>query len=465
MEKLFEVTPADVQRVAKKYLTANRVRLDVVPGAPTERAPEAVVDKSKQSPLPPVKLAEVKDTFDRTKQPEAGPTPVFTPPAIVRRKLSNGINVLVAERHELPILTVSLAARGGEVNVPIGQEGLAGLSMSLVNEGTAKRNTQQLASELSMIGADLNAGGGLESSSFSVTTLTKHTDKAMEIFTDVLFNASFPDKELSRLKLQRLSALARKFDSADGIAGDLFPKLLYGDKHPYGRDNDGDMTTIRGLTRDQAAAHFKKIFNPANVTAIVVGDITPEAAQVLLEKSLGEWKGGEVVKIEIPAPAPVKKPGMYLVNKAAAAQSVISAGLVGVPRSTPDYFPLVVMNAVLGGQFSSRLNLNLREDKGYTYGARSGFSFNQGPGPFSAGASVQTAVTKESIVETVKEITEISGKRPVTDAELAFAKAFLADLIPPSPWPVPCPISFGSTCLTITSPPINRKSSRSMQRL
>ena len=422
MEKLFEVTPADVQRVAKKYLTANRVRLDVVPGAPTERAPEAVVDKSKQSPLPPVKLAEVKDTFDRTKQPEPGPTPVFTPPAIVRRKLSNGMNVLVAERHELPILTISLAARGGEVNVPIGQEGLAGLSMSLVSEGTAKRNTQQLASELSMIGADLNAGGGLESSSFSVTTLTKHTDKAMEIFTDVLFNASFPDKELSRLKLQRLSALARKFDSADGIAGDLFPKLLYGDKHPYGRDNDGDLTTIRGLTRDQAAAHFKKIFNPANVTAIVVGDITPEAAQALLEKSLGEWKGGEVVKIDIPAPAPEKKPGMYLVNKTAAAQSVISAGLVGVPRSTPDYFPLVVMNAVLGGQFSSRLNLNLREDKGYTYGARSGFSFNQGPGPFSAGASVQTAVTKESIVETVKEITEISGKRPVTDAELAFAK-------------------------------------------
>ena len=422
MEKLFEITPADVQRVAKKYLTANRVRLDVTPGAPTERAPEAVVDKSQQSPLPEVKVVEVKDTFDRTKQPEPGPTPKFTPPAVVRRKLSNGMNVLVAERHELPILTVSLSARGGEVNVPAGQEGLAGLAMSLVSEGTAKRNTQQLASELSMIGADLNARGGLESSGMSVTTLTKHTDKALEIFTDVLFNASFPEQELARLKLQRLSALARKFDSADGIAGDLFPKLLYGEKHPYGRDNDGNLTTIRAVTRDQAQAHFKKLFNPANVTAIVVGDITPDGAKDLLEKSLGSWTGGEPVKIEIPAPAPEKKPGMYLVNKAAAAQSIISAGLVGVPRSTPDYFPLVVMNAVLGGQFSSRLNLNLREDKGYTYGARSSFSFDAGPGPFSAGASVQTAVTKESIVETVKELTEITGKRPVTDKELAFAK-------------------------------------------
>jgi zinc protease len=355
-------------------------------------------------------------------QPEAGPTPTFTPPAVVRRKLSNGINVLVAERHELPILTLSLSARGGEVNVPSGQEGLASLAMSLVTEGTAKRDTQQLASELSMIGADLNAGGGLESSSMSVTTLTKHTDKAMEIFTDVLFNASFPEKELNRLKLQRLSALARKFDSADGIAGDVFPKLLYGEKHPYGRDNDGNIATLRGLNREQAADHFKKLFNPANVSVIVVGDITPDGAVALLEKNLGGWKGGETVKLEIPAPSPEKKPGMYLVNKAAAAQSVIAAGLVGVPRSTPDYFPLVVMNAVLGGQFSSRLNLNLREEKGYTYGARSSFAFNAGPGPFSAGASVQTAVTKESIVETVKELTEITGKRPVSDKELAFAK-------------------------------------------
>ena len=422
MEKLFEVTTADVQRVAKKYLVANRVRLDVIPGPPTERAPEAVVDKSKQSPLPPVKVVEVRDTFDRTIQPEAGPTPSFTPPAVVRRKLSNGMNVLVAERHELPILTLNLVARGGEVNVPAGQEGLAGLAMSLVTEGTARRDTQQLASELSMIGADLSAGGGLESSSMSVTTLTKHTEKAMDIFTDVLFNASFPEKEINRLKLQRLSALARKFDSADGIAGDVFPKLLYGEKHPYGRDNDGNLATLRGITTDSARAHFKKLFNPANVSAIVVGDITPEGAVTLLEKSLGQWGGGEAVKLEIPVPSPEKKPGIYLVNKAAAAQSVITAGLVGVPRNTPDYFSLVVMNAVLGGQFSSRLNLNLREEKGYTYGARSSFSFNAGPGPFSAGASVQTAVTKESIVETVKELTEITGKRPVSDKELAFAK-------------------------------------------
>ncbi len=422
MQDLFKVTPADVQRVAKKYLTANRVRLDVIPGPPTERAPEAVVDKSQQAALPDLKVTEVRDTFDRTKQPEAGPTPKFSPPDVKRVKLANGMDALVAERHQLPILTVSLVAKGGDVNVPTGQEGLAGLAMSLVREGTAKRNTQQLAAELSMIGADLNANGGSESSSMSMTTLTKHTEKAMDLFTDVLFEASFPEEEMKRLKLQRLAALARKFDSADGIAGDVFPKLLYGEKHPYGRDNDGTFETLRGITPEQCKAHFKKLFNPANVTAIVVGDITPEAAKTLLDKALGQWTGGESVAVDIPPPSPEKKPGLYLVNKPAAAQSVLAAGLVGPPRSTPDYFPLVVMNSVLGGQFSSRMNLNLREDKGYTYGARSSFAFGNGPGPFEAGASVQTAVTKEATVELVKELTEVTGKKPITDAELAFAK-------------------------------------------
>jgi zinc protease len=153
-----------------------------------------------------------------------------------------------------------------------------------------------------------------------------------------------------------------------------------------------------------------------------VGDVTPEAAKALLEKALGSWTGGEAVAVDIPAPSPEKKPGVYLVDKAAAAQSVLAAGLVGPARSTPDYFPLVVMNSVLGGQFSSRMNLNLREDKGYTYGARSGFGFAKGPGPFQAGASVQTAVTREATVELVKELTEITGPRPVNDTELAFAK-------------------------------------------
>lgn len=422
MEDLFAVTPADVQRVAKTYLTGNRVRLDLMPGKPAQRAPEVEVDKSQQGPLPAVKLAEVKDVFDRTVQPGPGKTPVFTPPPVVRRKLSNGMEILVAERHELPILTLSLVARGGEVSVPAGKEGLGSLAMSLLTEGTASRNTQELASELSMIGADLGAGTDLESSSMSVTTLTKHTDKAMELFTDVLFHASFPEQELDRLKNRRLAALARKYDSANGIAGDVFPKLLYGEKHPYGRDNDGTQESLAGITRADAKALFEKLFNPSNVTAIVVGDITPDEAAKLLEKYLAGWKGGQQVKVEIPDPAPSQKPGMYLVNKDAAAQSVMTVGLVGVPRKTPDFFNLVVMNAVLGGQFSSRLNLNLREDKGYTYGARSSFSFDLGPGPFSAGASVQTAVTKEAMVETYNELTEITAKRPVTEAEINFAK-------------------------------------------
>ena len=168
---------------------------------------------------------------------------------------------------------------------------------------------------------------------------------------------------------------------------------------------------------------FETTFLPNNSALVVVGDTTPEAIVAKLETSLKDWKPGVVPAVAYPeVPSSPKAVTVYLVDKPAAAQTVLAVGHIGVPRNTPDYFPLVVMNATLGGQFSSRINLNLREDKGYTYGARSSFTFRQGPGPFEAGGSVQTAVTKEALVELVKEIQEIAGSRPVTDQELAFAK-------------------------------------------
>jgi len=179
---------------------------------------------------------------------------------------------------------------------------------------------------------------------------------------------------------------------------------------------------VQGLSRDDVVEFHKRLFLPNNASLIVVGDVTPDAAVSMLESALEEWKPGEAVEQTLPEPPSSKPVTIYLVDKPGAAQSVLAVGQVGVPRSTADYFPLTVMNAILGGQFSSRINLNLREDKGYTYGARSSFAFRQGPGPFQAGGSVQTGVTKEALVELVKEITDITGPRPVLDIELAFAK-------------------------------------------
>jgi len=423
MVRLFKVTPDDVKRVAKQYLTANRIRLDVNPGAPTPRPSEAEVDRSKQTPVESPKIAEVKDTFDRSKMPEVGPPPKYTPPSVTRRKLSNGLEVLIAERHELPILTLNLVVKGGENLVPNGKEGLASMTADLLTEGTKSRNALELAGALSEIGASINADGKLEASSLSLTALTKHTERGLELYTDVLLNPSFPEKELNRLRVQRLAILKARLDRAEGISGVVFPRLLYGLEHPYGRPDLGTLKTVQSLTREDVVAFHKALFLPNNASLVVVGDTTPDAITATLEKALKEWKPGEAPKHDLAEPPSNKKPlTVYLVDKPEAAQSVLAVGQIGQPRGTPDYFPLTVMNAILGGQFSSRINLNLREDKGYSYGARSHFAFRIGPGPFEAGGSVQTAVTKEALVELLKEIKDITGPRPATDAELAFAK-------------------------------------------
>lgn len=419
MRKLFKVTPADVKRVANKYLTANRVRLDVNPGAMTPRAPEvAVTSAAHEVAVPPTE--PVKDTFDRGVMPKPGPTPKFTPPTIVRRKLSNGLEVLVAERHNLPILTLNLVLRGGSDLEPAGKDGLASMTADLLTEGTESRDAIKLAGELSELGASLGASAAKESTDLSLTTLTKHTDKALTLFNDVLLHPAFPAAELERLRKQKLAALLRRADNPTAIAGIVFPKILYSEQHPYGRIDTPK--SVQSLTRDDVQKFFKGLFVPNNAALIVVGDTTPDAITAKLEDALKGWKPGEAPVAARPEPPSAKPVTIYLVDKPGAAQSVLAVGQVGVPRSTPDYFPLTVMNAVLGGQFSSRINLNLREDKGYTYGARSSFSFRQGPGPFEAGASVQTAVTKEALVELMKEIQDITGPRPATEAELSFAK-------------------------------------------
>ncbi len=420
LREAYAVTAEDVQRVANKYLVAHRIRLDVNPGPKTPRPEETPVDKSSQAPLTSVAAAEIKETFDRSKGPQPGPNPTFNPAPVARRKLSNGLEVLIAERHNLPIVAMNLVVKGGGALAPAGKEGLSSLTADLLTEGTTSRTSLQLAGELAELGASINGGGGDESCSLWLTALTRHLPKALEIYTDVLLHPSFPEKELERLRVQRLATLLRRADSPPAIAGQVFPKLLYSEAHPYGRTDTPK--SVKSLTRDDALAFYKMLFIPNNAALIVVGDTTPDAILPVLEAALKDWKPGSPVSRAVPEPPPSKPVTVYLVDKPGAAQSILTVGQVGVPRSTPDYFPLTILNAILGGQFSSRINLNLREAKGYTYGARSSFSFLQGPGPFAAGAPVKTEDTRPALFELMKELTEITGPRPATEAELAFAK-------------------------------------------
>lgn len=419
LKKLFAVTPEDVKRVADKYLTPNRVRLDVTPGPQAERKPDVPVDEKGQVEIV-AEAAPIEDSFDRSIMPEPGPTPDFSPPPVQRRKLSNGLEVIVAERHELPILTLDLVVNGGANLDPEGKVGTAEMMADLLTEGTENLDAIELAGALSEIGASLRAGSGTESSSLALTTLTKHTDRAMELFTDVLRNPAFPEKELERLRKEKLAALLRRADSPTAIAGVVFPKILYSEAHPYGQIDT--LETVQAITRKDVVGLFDRLFVPNNAALIVVGDTTPDEIVARLETALEGWEPGEPPETTYPEPPSSRPLTVYLVDKPGAAQSVLSVGQVSVPRSTPDYFPLSVMNAILGGQFSSRINLNLREDKGYTYGARSSFAYGRGPGPFEAGASVQTEVTMPALVELMKEIRDITGPRPATSAELVFAK-------------------------------------------
>jgi zinc protease len=428
LAKVFAVTPADVRRVANQYLGANRVELDIAPGDPMPRPPQADAGVAKPNPAQALAaastVAEVKDDFDRSVMPELGPTPHYQPPRFERRRLSNGLELRVVERHELPIVTVDLVVKSGETLAPAGKEGLASLAASLLEEGTPARTSLQLAGELSEIGATLGAGGSLESTTVSLTTLTRHLEHALDLFADVLKNPSFPGKELDRLKLQRLSQLKARTDDPEQTAAAVFPRLIYGLEHPYGRPDLGTPASVRSIARDDVVAFYRRIMVPSNAVLVVVGDVRPDAIATALEARLGTWANGPVPPSPSLAlmPTPPQARVFYLIDKPGAAQSVLTVGRIGASRKSPDFSALVVLNAILGGQFESRLNANLRVDKGYSYGVNSSFSFERGPGPFEAGGTVETTVTKESLVEMFKELTDIAGDRTVTDAELTFAK-------------------------------------------
>jgi predicted Zn-dependent peptidase len=364
-----------------------------------------------------------KPKADRSLLPKEKPDPKLTLPAVQRRKLSNGLEVLVVEHHELPVVSMNLVMKTGTAGDPAGKGGLASLTADLLDEGTTTRDALEISDQLARIGSSLQIGAGWDSTTAGMRTLTRHLDRALEIYSDVITNPAFSDKELQRLRQQRLALLRQMRDSPEAIAGTVFQTVLYGRNHPYGRPAIGDEAALQSLTAEDARGFYTSYLRPNNSALIVVGDVKPDQLVPKLEKAFAGWKNGHVPAVDVSA-APVARDrgAIYLVDRPGSVQSVIQIGQVGVPRSSPDYFPLFVMNRILGGSSSARINLNLREDKGYTYGANSNFSFRRGAGPFTAAAPVQGFSTKESVTEFMKELRGIRGEMPVTPAELEGAK-------------------------------------------
>ncbi|HTK82651.1 MAG TPA: pitrilysin family protein [Bacteroidota bacterium] len=361
---------------------------------------------------------------DRSKPPELGPPPAMHLPPIQHFKLANGIPVSIIEKHTLPLVQVELIVFGGSAMDPDDQRGLASLTASMMEEGAGKRNALQLADAIDYLGASVNASSGQHTMGVSLHTPLSKLDSALSIFSDVALRPTFPQEELERHRKELLTALGQWHDEPRIVASVLLSKTLFGDKHPYGSPSIGTEKTIRGFSAKDLKEFHDKYYHSNNAAFIVVGDVQPKAILGKLEKAFGKWRSGQIPKKTWPSVEQVSDRKIWLVDKPDAAQSVIRVGRIGVERSTKDYFPLIVLNTILGGSFTSRLNQNLREQHGYAYGAGSAFDMRMLPGLFYAAASVQTDATDKALSETMKELTNIM--EPVTDEELVRAKNYIA---------------------------------------
>jgi zinc protease len=421
LDRYRTVTPADVQRVANTYLTANRLVMTYSPRAGEAARSQRAADRTTTAKTD-AKKDEAMIAEQTAKLPKPGPDPKFSLPPIEKTKLSNGMNLWMVEQRELPMVSMNMVFGTGSSNEPDGKTGVASITSQLLDDGTATRSAGDIANQLQSIGANMGSFSGWDSTNVTMQTLTKNLDKAIDIYADIVQNPAFPAKEVESLRGRLLVGLRQQKSNPNAISDVVYNKVLYGN-HPYGRSNTE--ASIKAITRDDLVGYYGSTYRPNNATLIVVGSFDKAAIKSQLEKAFGGWKGGEISAKDLGTAKSLEKAGIYLVDRPNSAQSVVSVGQVGVDRLNPDYYSLLVMNTILGGGFTSRINMNLREDKGYTYGARSGFVFRRGAGPFSAGGDIQTAVTKEAIEEFMKELNDIRGGRPVTQKELDYNKQSL----------------------------------------
>jgi len=367
-------------------------------------------------------------TFDRTKPPVLGAPPKVSLPPIVTRELPNGLKLMIVEHHELPIADFVLLVGSGGTADPNGKMGVANLTAAMLREGTTTRQSLQIADQMAFLGVRLNSGSNWESSTLSLHTPTAQLDSALALFADVALRPSFPANEFDRIKKTRLTELLQLKDQGPAIANIAYPAIVYGSSHPYGARLLGTEETVGGLSAADLQAYYGANFRPNNATLIVVGDVTPAQIEQKVNQYFGAWQRGDVRPVTFTDPPKAGATTIYLIDKPGAAQSSFRIATVGVPRSTKDYFALTVMNTILGGSFTSRLNNNLRETKGYTYGARSQFDMRRSAGPFIASAEIVAAKTDSALIEFMKELNAI--RKSVPAEELSKAKRYLQLALP-----------------------------------
>ena len=362
---------------------------------------------------------------DRSAPPAPGPAPTVTLPAIQKRALSNGVPVWIVEQHEVPVAQVDLIVKTGSAADPAGKYGLASFTSAMLDEGAGSRDALQIADAIDYVGAELTTGSGVDASSVRLHVPVARLGDALPIMADVALHPTFPASEIDRLRNERLTDLQQARDDPSDIIRGAFPLVVFGLQHRYGTGGAGTTATIKSFTAEDLKGFHAAQYQPANAALLVVGDVTPDAILPLLEQAFGSWKrSGPAATATVAEPPQLRARKVVIVDKPGAAQSQIRIGWVGVPRATPDYFALEVLNTILGGSFTSRLNQNLREQHGYAYGAGSAFDMRRTSGVFFAAAGVQTDKTGESVGEFFKELTGML--KPIPAAEVARAKNYVA---------------------------------------
>ena len=402
LNRCLAVQREDILRVAGTYVGDNQVRLRVLPETP---------------------LSAAMTIVDRNVMPPPTQEPSFTPPLPTRDRLPNGMGVTVVEQRGMPIVAFGVLLGSGASADPAELPGLAGLVGDMLPEGAAGKSSQQIANDFEFIGARLSVESRREYSLVSTETLSKHWHSALDMMGEVILSPDFPQHELDRVRREHLTDLRRSKDEPNVIAERLIAGLVYPADSGYAHPGSGTEASAQAITRDDLIALFRSSYRPDNAHLLVVGDVERDEVMRRATAVLGAWSGAESEAAAGHDGGTVEKEtSIYLVDRPGAPQSVIRAVHSLVPRIHPDYFPLLLANYSFGGQFSARLNQNLRQDKGYSYGYQSSVAWHRWTSMLVAGGSVQSNATGESVYETLKEFREVTGERPITAEELANAK-------------------------------------------
>jgi zinc protease len=372
-------------------------------------------------------VSNSQEKIDRTKPPKPGPESKVKFPSYYEKTLPNRLKVIVIENHEQPIVYVSFVVKSGSTydgELP----GLASVTAELLTKGTKTRSATQIAEEIDFVGGSLNATASWDATNVSVFVLKKYLGVGVDILQDVVLNPTFPEEEIERVRTQRLASIKQSKAEAGYLAGVRFSKELFAG-HPYANESGGNEESIQKMKRDDLVKFYQTHFIPNNSFIIFAGDITPSEALPLVEKYFGGWKKGKNPHKEFQTVKDVNQTKVVIVDKPGAVQSAIRIGHLGIDRKNKDYVKVYTLNTLLGGYFNSRINMNLRETHGYTYGASSFFDARIYPGPFIVSADVRNEVTDSSIAEVIKELKRIIDE-PVPEDELKMAKDYIVGSFP-----------------------------------